>query len=85
MTSLADTAYEKLRNQEQLEDYYKILTECTLTIVLVFNRKRIGEVQFLDIDTYERDFQHVCQEESLGSLTELERTLSSTCKNLLKC
>ncbi|KAK4882640.1 hypothetical protein RN001_005959 [Aquatica leii] len=83
VASLADTAYEKLQNGEEIENNYKILAECVLTTVLVFNRKRVGEIQFLEIQAYERDFENINQEETLNSLTELEKTMSATFKRVV--
>lgn len=80
---LADEAFEKLKVDKDVEHNYKLLSESTLSIVLIFNRKRIGEVQFLDIPTYEKNFSTVNQEECLNSLTELEKAMSATFKRVI--
>ncbi|CAH0558836.1 unnamed protein product [Brassicogethes aeneus] len=83
VTNLADKAYEKIKAGKDVVANYKLLAECTLSIVLVFNRKRIGEVQFLDIQSYERNFSAKNQKECLNSLTELEKSMSATFKRVV--
>lgn len=82
-SSMACQAYENLVNNIDIEKNYNILAKCTLALLLVFNRKRIGEVQFLDFDTYERPAQNLNQEEMLLCLTELEKTLCNTFKRVV--
>lgn len=51
---------------------------------MVFNRKRIGEVQFLEIETYTRDCsERVIQQESIDSLTNLEKALCTNFKRVI--
>ncbi|KAJ8928003.1 hypothetical protein NQ314_019469 [Rhamnusium bicolor] len=49
---LASNAYEKLKNQIEVRKNYKILTECVLAHTVMFNKKRVGDVQYLKIETY---------------------------------
>lgn len=81
--TLASEAFQKLKNKEDVINNYKILTECTLCLVLVFNRKRIGEVQFLDIKSYETEELSINQEEFLKCLTEFEKKMSSCFKRVV--
>lgn len=81
--TLASEAFEKLKNKEGIKINYKILAECTLCLVLVFNRKRIGEVQFLDIKSYEKEESTVNQEEFLKCLTEFEKKMSSCFRRIV--
>ncbi|KAG5861908.1 hypothetical protein JTB14_008244 [Gonioctena quinquepunctata] len=83
ITTLASEAYKKLRNREDIPKNYKILAECTLCFVLVFNSKRIGEVQFLDINSYERDVSSLNQEEFSNCLTEFEKNMSCCLKRVV--
>lgn len=80
---LAEEAYDNLNKKFDVVSNYKQLCECTLALVLVFNRKRIGEIQFLDIETYQRSNSIKNQEESLSSLTELEKSLCSVLKRVV--
>nr|CAI5849527.1 unnamed protein product [Callosobruchus analis] len=68
---------------EAVETNYKILAECTLCLLVVFNRKRIGEVQFLDINTYERDSSILNQEEFDRCLTQFEKNMCSFFKRVV--
>lgn len=83
VNTLADIAFDKLKRKEDVASNYKVLVECTFSIVLIFNRKRIGEVQFLDVDSYERNISNTGQEESLETLSELERAMCATFKRVI--
>lgn len=73
--ALVKVVYDNLKNGKHLQTNYKVLTECTLALVLVFNRKRVGEVQFLShIATYKNSIFYINQEQCLTSLSELEKT-----------
>lgn len=80
---LANTAYENLKVKENDSENYKLLAECALGLTLVFNRKRIGEVQFLDIKSYEQNLSTITQEECLSSLSEFEKSMSATFKRVV--
>nr|CAI5864839.1 unnamed protein product [Callosobruchus analis] len=77
LLTVASKAFTCLKNKEAVETNYKILAECTLCLLVVFNRKRIGEVQFLDINTYERDSSILNQEEFDRCLTQFEKNMCS--------
>ncbi|KAJ8929593.1 hypothetical protein NQ314_017700 [Rhamnusium bicolor] len=80
---MASEAYENILNDIDTDNNYNTLAKCTLALLLVFNRRRIGEVQFLDFDTYERPTVNVNQEEILSCLTEFEKTLCNTFKRVV--
>lgn len=80
---MAEESFKKLKNNEDMSFNYKMLAECTLSLVLVFNRKRIGEVQFLDIQTYERNYTATNQTECLNALSEFERKMSNHFKRVV--
>lgn len=54
-----------------------------LCLVSVFNRKRIGEIQFLNIQTYARDSSNINQEECFNSPTDLEKNMSNFFKRVV--
>lgn len=84
ITSTAKNAYEKLNLGENQVDNYETLAECTLALTLIFNRKRIGEVQFLEIATYNRDSSdRTYQQECIDALTTLEKALCSNFKRVV--
>lgn len=83
ITQIASESYEKLKNNEDVSTNYRLLAESTLCLVLVFNRKRIGEIQFLDIQTYERSSLNINQEECFSSLSDLEKSMSKFFKRVV--
>lgn len=83
VTRIAEESFEKLKNNENIEQNYKLLSESLLSIVLIFNKKRIGEVQFLEISAYEKNQSFKNQEEFLNSLSELEKTMSTSFKRVV--
>lgn len=83
IVTLALDAFKKLKDLQDIQENYKLLSECTLCLVLVFNRKRIGEIQFLDIQTYEKNFSTVNQEECLSALSDFERSMSFSFKRVV--
>ena len=54
------------------------LCKITLATVILFNRRRSGEAQYLEIQTFENRDKTDCQEEVLKSLTDFEKKLVET-------
>lgn len=81
--NISSDAFDNLRENKESERNYKLLTECTLVLVLVFNRKRIGQVHFLDIETYENNSDTTHQKELLCSLTKLEKNMCADFKRVV--
>lgn len=79
----AQVAYENLEKNNNLTEQYKVLIECVLVLVLIFNRKRVGEVQFLDIISYKSNAFHISQKELMNALTDFERAMSSAFKRVI--
>ncbi|RZC38003.1 hypothetical protein BDFB_013121, partial [Asbolus verrucosus] len=70
-----------LENKDN-EGIFKLLVQCTLALLIIFNRRRIGDVQFLKIEDYLndtrtnfKDFENV--------LTQAEKILTSKYKRIL--
>lgn len=82
-STLASEAYKNLTDGKRVTDNYQTLAQCTLALLLTFNRKRIGEIQFLDMETYERSISAVNQEEVLSCLTEFEKAMSTSFKRVV--
>lgn len=80
---LKDTDDQETKKQSIILKHYKILCETTLTIVLVFNRKRVGEVQYLTMENYEKYAEKNIQTESLNALTDFEKTMSHFFKRVV--
>ncbi|KAJ8909260.1 hypothetical protein NQ315_011239 [Exocentrus adspersus] len=60
--------------EKEIVSLYKELTKGIMALVLVLNRKRIGELQYLKLSTYLKSFSDpMTQEEMLNSLSASER------------
>lgn len=81
--SLANKSFNALRSGNDIQVNYKNLVECTMALTLVFNRKRIGEVQFLEIVNYEKESTNRSQEECLSVLSPLERAMCTSFKRVV--
>lgn len=79
----AEEAYQNLINKRNILDNYKVLTECVLAQTVIFNRKRIGDVQYLKIETYTKDFSTNNQECFMESLTQVEKILFKKFKRIV--
>lgn len=74
----AGKAYESLE-KSKTKDAYKILAECTLLLTIIHNRKRVGDIQYLDIDACEHQIDNHSQSEQpelFKSLTKNELLLT---------
>ncbi|CAG9817738.1 unnamed protein product [Phaedon cochleariae] len=74
----AITANDNIKENKNLQSAFRRLTECVLALTLLLNRKRIGEVQYLKLKTYNTDVQPNEQDEILKAISESEKIL---CKN----
>ncbi|KAJ8959478.1 hypothetical protein NQ318_022175 [Aromia moschata] len=72
--NLSEKAFHELNNNINIQSNYKILTECVLALTVMFNRKRVGDVQYLKIETYNKDWSAVNQDTFIESLTPLEKS-----------
>lgn len=83
LNNAAEKAYDQLNNNNNIKNNYKILTECTLAETVMFNRKRIGDVQYLKIETYNAKNSNVHQEAFAQSLTTVEKLLTKQFKRVV--
>ncbi|KAF2903454.1 hypothetical protein ILUMI_02735, partial [Ignelater luminosus] len=72
---LAENAYEALNNGINIKTNYKVLTECVLAQTIMFNRKQVGDVQYLKIETYNKENRSINQEAFTESLTAVEKII----------
>lgn len=80
---ISENAYESLRGGVNVQNSYKTLVECVLAQTIMFNRKRIGDVQYLKIETYERENYSTTQKAFSESLTDLEKVLCKQFKRVI--
>lgn len=61
-------------------DAYKILAECTLILTLIYNRKRVGDIQYMNLnscrDRADVETSDVVQSELASSLTQNEKIVT---------
>ncbi|CAH0561692.1 unnamed protein product [Brassicogethes aeneus] len=72
-----------LQGNRQIKLNYRRLSECVLSLTLLLNRKRIGEIQYLKLDRYSQTVPQNQQEEFLSSLSETEKMFSKTFKRIV--
>ncbi|XP_074039981.1 uncharacterized protein [Leptinotarsa decemlineata] len=68
---------------KDMKNKFRKLTECVLSLVLLPNRKRIGEIQYLKLSTYNSDISHYQQEEFVDSLSDGEKILTKNFKRVV--
>lgn len=78
----ADNCSVLLKEQKDDVSTYKLLTNCILALLIVFNRRRIGDVQFLKINDYKKDQRTKCTDFD-SVLTETEKVLTTKYKRVL--
>lgn len=71
------------KEYQQYTKKYQTLSQCTLALVLTFNRKRIGEIQFLEIKTYEKESVNFNQNELTACLSEFEKLMMTLFKRVV--
>nr|XP_015839877.1 PREDICTED: uncharacterized protein LOC107398856 [Tribolium castaneum]XP_015839878.1 PREDICTED: uncharacterized protein LOC107398856 [Tribolium castaneum]XP_015839879.1 PREDICTED: uncharacterized protein LOC107398856 [Tribolium castaneum] len=84
----ADKAYNNLINEGKtnMRQNYKTLAQCVLALTIMFNRKRVGDVQYLKLATYiSADKNSVIEGEQafMRSLTSVEQILSKRFKRVV--
>lgn len=81
----AEEAYEKLKLAKNMESY-RILSETVLVLIVLHNRKRVGDVQYLDWKSCEEQIENtniVLQTELADSLTDNEKLLTANYKRIV--
>jgi hypothetical protein len=52
---IAQLCCDNFKKNAATQNDYKNLCECILALLIVFNRKRVGDVQYLTISDYKND------------------------------
>ncbi|RZC32765.1 hypothetical protein BDFB_013049, partial [Asbolus verrucosus] len=79
----ATKACDDVKNDVQVKKAYRRLTETVLALTLLLNRKHIGEIQYLKVETYKRETSANQQEELSESLSETEKILTKNFKRVI--
>lgn len=74
-------AWHKKKSAETL----RLLIETTLVSLILYNRKRVGDIQYLDLDSFETQINEsdVEQKDLLASLSEKEKILTRNYKRIM--
>ncbi|KAL1509927.1 hypothetical protein ABEB36_004591 [Hypothenemus hampei] len=84
LDDIAEKSYQNLISKTEVTKNYKILMECVLAKTVIFNRKRIGDVQYLQVNSYTKDNSNMNNhEEFSSSLTAVEQILSKKFKRII--
>lgn len=76
-------AHENILKDFNLQHEYRRLSEIILSLTLLLNRKRIGEVQYLKVKTYTTETSSIVQDEFSQSLTASEKLLTKSFKRVV--
>lgn len=76
VTREADGAIALLKTQPNNINPLKKLISAVLVLTVLYNRRRIGDVQYTTVESYNKEYGSINQEEFLKSLTESERFLT---------
>lgn len=71
----AEESYRELKLSKNLESY-RILTETTLISTILHNRKRVGDIQYLELKAYSDQLKNKITNEFTEALTEKEKILT---------
>ncbi|KAI4455533.1 dde superfamily endonuclease [Holotrichia oblita] len=80
---ISNENFNVLQTNKSNKNAFKILTESSLCLTILFNRRRIGDVQYVHVESYLKNFETMDQEEFSSVLTESEKVLTSTYKRVV--
>lgn len=83
VTKVADNAVSKLKENPVDKKEFRNLVEASLALTVLFNRRRIGDVQYTYLKTYTEHKSTENQEECEHALTETEKILAKSYKRLV--
>ncbi|CAH1114940.1 unnamed protein product [Psylliodes chrysocephalus] len=78
---IADESANHLQNNLENIDAFKTLSETILALTISLNRKRVGDVQYIKLESYQSTTQKTV--DCLGVLTECEKALTSHFKRII--
>lgn len=81
--SIADQSVQRLKTNPEDVSAFKELTESALALTILLNRKRVGDVQYIKLDSYKQSATNNNQEECVNVLSESEKLLSTHFKRIL--
>ncbi|XP_031334400.1 uncharacterized protein LOC116164372 [Photinus pyralis] len=82
-TSVADQSMAVLKENIRDQISFKKLTEASLVLTILLNRKRVGDVQYIKLNTYLENQSSDEQEECMKALSESEKMLCKHFKRIV--
>ncbi|KAF5288500.1 hypothetical protein FQA39_LY15429 [Lamprigera yunnana] len=79
----AEENFALLRNDRTNTTAFKKLVDVSLALTILFNRRRIGDVQYVETETYLKNFNASNQTEFIEQLTESEKALTTKYKRVV--
>ncbi|KAL3290346.1 hypothetical protein HHI36_023690 [Cryptolaemus montrouzieri] len=83
LQQVAEEACKALKENRQIKLFYRKLSECVLSLTQLLNRKRIGEIQHIKLETYNDNAPQNQQEKFLISLSQTEKMLAKKFKRII--
>lgn len=83
VTGIANEALDKIQKNKYNVADYKSFVNATLALTILYNRRRIGDVQYTQFNTYIRNVNATNQEELMDSLSPSERMLTKNYKKVV--
>ncbi|KAK7597974.1 hypothetical protein V9T40_014930 [Parthenolecanium corni] len=80
---VVEESIELLKTNESDEKAYRNLVESTLSLIILFNRRRIGDVQYVYLESYYKNFSTNNAEECLKALSPTEKALTKYYKRIV--
>lgn len=78
VTEIANTSVDALREEPNNLQQCKKLVDAALKLTILYNSKRIGDVQYTRLETYMRNFNSSDQEELMSALVIKWETANPT-------
>ncbi|KAJ8967790.1 hypothetical protein NQ317_003099 [Molorchus minor] len=79
---IAQRCENSFKNNTADEKVYKTLVQCSLALLIIFNRKRIGDVQYLKLSDYKND-QRSNYRDFESALSPTEKVLATKYRRVL--
>ncbi|CAG9814234.1 unnamed protein product [Phaedon cochleariae] len=83
VVSTAEQSIDLLKENANDLKSFKTLTETILVLTVLLNRKRVGDVQYITLDSYKECTNSRNQEECINVLSESEKLLSAHFKRIV--
>ncbi|KAB0804499.1 hypothetical protein PPYR_01469 [Photinus pyralis] len=83
LITVANRSVATLRENSNNVKAFKELVEASLALTVLYNRRRIGDVQYATLQNYTSNFSTINQEECISALSESEKVLTKHYKRIV--